>query len=75
MASAADSTLAYPVAKAGDTVDTLHGVDIPDPFRGLEEDTPETKEWVASQVRWRWRGGAELLTGPYRGRCNPTSCR
>lgn len=55
MASAADSTLAYPVAKAGDTVDTLHGVDIPDPFRGLEEDTPETKEWVASQVKL-WDG-------------------
>jgi prolyl oligopeptidase len=33
-------------------VDTLHGVDVPDPYRWLErEDDPEVQEWVADQNR------------------------
>jgi prolyl oligopeptidase len=40
----------YPPARAGDLVETLHGVPVPDPYRWLEDaDSPETQAWVAAQ--------------------------
>lgn len=41
---------AYPVTKKVDTVDTYFGVDVPDPYRWLEDDmSDETAGWVKAQ--------------------------
>jgi prolyl oligopeptidase len=40
----------YPPTPRGDVVDTLHGIEVADPYRGLEAmDAPATREWVAAQ--------------------------
>ncbi|MGZ8737305.1 MAG: prolyl oligopeptidase family serine peptidase [Nocardioides sp.] len=40
----------YPETRRDDTVDTLHGRDIADPYRWLEDpDSAETRAWVAAQ--------------------------
>lgn len=40
----------YPVAPTSQTVERLHGEDVPDPYRPLEDpDAPETISWVAEQ--------------------------
>jgi len=42
---------AYPPAPRGDVVDTYHGVDVPDPYRELEDlDTPATRTWIDAEV-------------------------
>ncbi|KAE9045729.1 Prolyl endopeptidase [Phytophthora rubi] len=42
--------LAYPVVRRGDLVETLHGVQVADPYRWLEDpDSPETREFVTQQ--------------------------
>lgn len=41
---------AYPVTKKVDTVDTYFGVEVPDPYRWLEDDmSEETASWVKDQ--------------------------
>ncbi|MEV4012706.1 prolyl oligopeptidase family serine peptidase [Nonomuraea angiospora] len=41
----------YPTARREDTVDTLHGTPVPDPYRWLEDpDSPETKGWLLEQA-------------------------
>ncbi len=45
-----DKPLQYPAARREDVVDHLHGVDVPDPYRWLEEiDSPETRAWIEAQ--------------------------
>ncbi len=42
--------LNYPVTKKVDTTDTYFGVDVPDPYRWLEDDqSEETKAWVKAE--------------------------
>jgi prolyl oligopeptidase len=42
--------LEYPVTTKSDHVDTYHGVQVPDPYRWLEDDTSEaTGQWVEAQ--------------------------
>lgn len=47
---AANFNFQYPKTRQTDTVDTYHGVKVPDPFRWLEDDTaPEVQDWVKAQ--------------------------
>lgn len=49
--SSAHSTAAYPAARRLDLVEQIHGRDIADPYRWLENaESPETQEWVAAQA-------------------------
>jgi prolyl oligopeptidase len=42
----------YPRTRRDDTVETLHGQEVADPYRWLEDpDSPETRAWVAEQNR------------------------
>ena len=39
-----------PLTRAQDIVDVLHGIDVPDPYRWLEDqEAPETRAWIDSQ--------------------------
>jgi prolyl oligopeptidase len=40
----------YPLTRTASDVDTLHGVEVPDPYRWLEDaDSPEVRTWVERQ--------------------------
>lgn len=46
----AHSSLTYPDSQPGDTIETLHGIEVADPYRWLEDDNSEqTATWVAAQ--------------------------
>ncbi|MCH9651514.1 MAG: prolyl oligopeptidase family serine peptidase [Deltaproteobacteria bacterium] len=48
--TAVETTLEYPSARRGKQVDEYHGVAVADPYRWMEEDSPETASWIHSQV-------------------------
>lgn len=40
----------YPASRRDDCVDTYHGVEVPDPFRWLENSqSPESRQWIEAQ--------------------------
>ena len=41
--------LVYPETRKDNLVETIHGVAVADPYRHLEENTPETESWVKEQ--------------------------
>ncbi|HEX6463299.1 MAG TPA: prolyl oligopeptidase family serine peptidase [Vicinamibacterales bacterium] len=44
------ASMKYPAAKRSALVETLHGVQVPDPYRWLEDaDSPESRAWVDAQ--------------------------
>jgi prolyl oligopeptidase len=44
--------LRYPESPREDVVEVMHGVEVPDPFRWLEEiDSEQTQNWIAAQNR------------------------
>ncbi len=48
----ADSPIRYPETKRANLVETLHGTDVPDPYRWLEDDVrknPAVRTWVDAQ--------------------------
>ncbi|MDA7934959.1 S9 family peptidase, partial [Akkermansiaceae bacterium] len=48
--SAQEPPLSYPDSKPGRTVETLHGVEVPDPYRWLEDlNSDQTADWVKAQ--------------------------
>lgn len=50
---AEEAKLDYPQTRIADQVDTFHGVEVPDPYRWLEEDvrtSEEVSEWVDAQI-------------------------
>jgi prolyl oligopeptidase len=52
LVKAAEAGLSYPVSKRGEVVEKLHGVEVADPYRWLEEDVRVNKEvadWVEAQ--------------------------
>lgn len=42
----------YPAVRADALVETLHGVPVADPYRHLEQNTPETEAWVAAERQY-----------------------
>ncbi|MCH1918616.1 prolyl oligopeptidase family serine peptidase [Shewanella sp. A3A] len=42
----------YPVARATDLTEKLHGTDVADPYRHLEEDSAETQAWVKAEQQY-----------------------
>jgi prolyl oligopeptidase len=52
LACQAVTRIQYPPAPAGDVVETLHGVQVADPYRWLEEpDAPATRRWIEAENR------------------------
>jgi prolyl oligopeptidase len=54
-----DTPLRYPETRREDVVDVLHGVEVPDPYRWLEDlDGEDTRRWIEAQneLTFGWLG-------------------
>lgn len=50
--AAAPAKLSYPLAARGDVVDEYHGVQVPDPYRWMEDiDSTQTRAWVEAEAK------------------------
>lgn len=50
--AAVPERLSYPPAARGEVVDQYHGVQVPDPYRWMEDiDSPQTRAWVEAEAR------------------------
>lgn len=59
-----DISITYPETRMGDVVDTYFGVEVPDPYRWLEDDlSNETADWVKAQNEMT---AGYLMQIPYR---------
>ena len=47
--SGASTVLKYPAAERRPTVETLHGVEVADPYRWMETASPELARWIAAE--------------------------
>jgi len=64
VAPAATATIAPPATRADSVKETLHGVEIADPYRWLEDkNSPETRAWIDAQNQY-----TEAMLGPQPGR-------
>jgi prolyl oligopeptidase len=50
----------YPAARRLDLVEDLHGYRVADPYRWLEDDSPETRQWLAAEEEL-WAGYRDTL--------------
>ncbi len=55
-------------ARAGGVTETIHGVEVDDPFRALETDSPLTQRWVTAQTERTARALAPYATPALRAR-------
>ncbi len=46
------SQMTYPESKRLDLVETIHGTEVADPYRWLEEDSKDTQDWVKRQSKF-----------------------
>ena len=54
----------YPITHKTDTVENYHGIQVPDPYRWLEDsDSEKTQEWVKSQNKITFNYLAEISEG------------
>jgi prolyl oligopeptidase len=49
-------------AREGAVTETIHGTEVEDPYRSLEEDTPETQAWIEAQTTRTERRLAPFVT-------------
>lgn len=52
VSAGASQVVKPPSSRIENVVDVLHGVPVPDPYRWLEEDSPETRAWLAAQTAY-----------------------
>src|SRR5206468_11404004 len=53
LSTPATAGMQYPPTRRADAADVLHGVQVPDPYRWLEDEkSPEVQAWMAAQDKF-----------------------